>query len=29
MSSRVKQLTELREYRPRDFGIHPRVLDIS
>jgi signal transduction histidine kinase len=29
MSSRVKQLTDLREYRPRDFGIHPRVLDIS
>ncbi len=29
MSSRVKQLTELREYRPRDFGVHPRVLDIS
>jgi signal transduction histidine kinase len=29
MSARVKQLTELREYRPRDHGIHPRVLDIS
>ena len=29
MSSRVKQLTEIREYRPRDFGVHPRVLDIS
>jgi signal transduction histidine kinase len=29
MSSRVKQLTDLREYRPRDFGISPRVLDIS
>jgi signal transduction histidine kinase len=29
MASRVKQLTEIREYRPRDVGVHPRVLDIS
>jgi signal transduction histidine kinase len=28
MSSRVKQLTEMREYRPRDHGVQPRVLDI-
>ncbi len=29
MASRVKQLAEIREYHPRDFGVHPRVLDIS
>ncbi|HEV8674615.1 MAG TPA: histidine kinase dimerization/phospho-acceptor domain-containing protein [Methylomirabilota bacterium] len=29
MASRIKQLTEIREYRPREVGVHPRVLDIS
>ncbi|HEV8307777.1 MAG TPA: histidine kinase dimerization/phospho-acceptor domain-containing protein [Methylomirabilota bacterium] len=28
MASRIKQLTELREYRPRDVGVHPRLLDL-
>jgi signal transduction histidine kinase len=28
MASRVKQLSEIREYRPHDFGVEPRVLDI-
>jgi signal transduction histidine kinase len=29
MAGRVKDLTEIREYRPRDHGVQPRILDIS
>lgn len=29
MAARIKQLTEVREYRPRDVGVGPRLLDIS
>jgi signal transduction histidine kinase len=28
MASRVKQLTELREYRPREVGVGPRLIDL-
>jgi len=28
MASRVKQLTEIREYRPREVGVGPRVIDL-
>ncbi len=28
MASRIKQLTELREYRTRDVGVTPRLLDV-
>lgn len=28
MAGRVKQLTEIREYRPRDVGVTPRLLDL-
>ena len=28
MASRVKQLTEIREYRPREVGVGPRLLDL-
>lgn len=28
MAGRIKQLTEVRDYRPRDVGVGPRLLDI-
>ncbi|MGH7267249.1 MAG: histidine kinase dimerization/phospho-acceptor domain-containing protein [Candidatus Rokuibacteriota bacterium] len=28
MAARVKQLSELRDYRPRDVGVSPRVLEL-
>jgi signal transduction histidine kinase len=28
MASRVKQLTEIREYRPREVGVGPRLIDL-
>jgi signal transduction histidine kinase len=28
MAGRVKKLTELREYRPREVGVGPRLLDL-
>jgi signal transduction histidine kinase len=28
MASRIRQLTEIREYRPREVGVGPRVLDL-
>lgn len=29
IAARIKQLTEVREYRPRDVGVGPRLLDLS
>lgn len=29
MAARIKQLTEVREYRPRDVGVGPRLIDLS
>jgi signal transduction histidine kinase len=29
MAGRVKDLAEIRHYRPRDHGVHPRILDLS
>jgi signal transduction histidine kinase len=28
MASRIRQLTEIREYRPREVGVGPRVIDL-